>query len=57
MKYKIEAHIRNEVEFIVYQIAPNGEVCRRIASCLDKKDAENIASLLNDREACKEPTK
>lgn len=53
MGYKIEEHQIKEVEFTVYETAPNGEICRRIASCRSIADAELIMSLLRQKEAAK----
>lgn len=53
MKYKVQEHVENIKEFIIYQVAPNGEICKRIASCRDEKDANILVSLLNDKEAVK----
>lgn len=53
MGYKIQEHQVKEVEFTVYQTASNGEVCKRIASCRSKEDAELIMSLLRDKEAAR----
>ncbi len=53
MKYKVQEHQISNTEYAVYQVALNGEVCKRIASCRDKKDAENIVSMLNSAEATK----
>lgn len=53
MKYKVQIHERKEIEFMIYQLASNGEVCKRIASCRDKKDAETIVSMLNQADAAK----
>jgi len=49
-KYKIQEHEERRKEFIIYQVAPNGEVCKRIASCRDKSDAENLLELLNNKQ-------
>lgn len=53
MKYKVQEHEQVTKEYAVYMTAPNGEVCKRIASCREKKDAELIASMLNSAEAAK----
>ena len=46
MKYKIQEHEQKTKEFVIYQCTPNGEVFRRIASCRELKDAENILDLI-----------
>lgn len=50
MKFKIQEHKNIEIEYIVYGLAPNGEVCKRVASCRDKRDAEHIVELLNKKD-------
>ena len=50
-KYKVQEHQERITEYLVYQVAPNGEVCKRICSCREKKDADLIATMLNDLSA------
>ena len=53
MAYKVQVHETKIKEFIIYETAPNGEVCRRVASCRDEKEANLLASMLNNKEAVK----
>lgn len=49
MKYVVQEHEEKTKEFIVYQLASNGEICRKIASCRERKDADNIIYMLNEK--------
>lgn len=53
MKYKVEKHEVKSTEFAVYELASNGEVCKRVAICREEKDANLISSLLNNTQAVK----
>lgn len=50
MKCKVQVHEEKIKEFIVYELAPNGELCRRVASCRSQEDADRIVALLDGRE-------
>lgn len=56
MNYKVSEHTEINKKFAVYEIASNGERCKIMAWCRDEKDANLIASMLNDRAACKDNT-
>ena len=49
MKYKIQEHQERIKEFIIYECAPNGEICRRIAACQDEEEAKKLLSLLDTK--------
>lgn len=53
MNYRIQDHEERTKEFIIYELSPNGEICREIAACRDRKDAENILTLLKSKEEVK----
>ena len=49
-KYQIQEHIEKTTEYFVYELAPNGEVCRRVCVCRDKQDAEEVFRLLSEKQ-------
>ena len=51
MKYKVQEHSPSTKEFIVYMVASNGEICKQICVCRDKKDADLICTMLRDQDA------
>ena len=51
MKYTVQEHSEVIKDFRVYEVALNGEICRRVALCTNEKDAYLIATMLGDQDA------
>lgn len=54
MHYKVQKVETKSEEFYIYMVAPNGENCKVFAKCKDEKDANMIASTMNNQMAIKE---
>ena len=54
MNYKVQENSTITKEYYIYMVASNGENCKIIAKCRDEKDANMIASMLNNSIAVKE---
>lgn len=50
MKYKVQEHEVREKVYMVYQCAPNGEVCKHVATCQTKENANLLVELLEDKD-------
>jgi hypothetical protein len=53
MNYKVQEHKTETKEFLIYQVASNGENCKIMAKCRDEKDANMISSMLNNQLSAK----